>query len=80
MEVLRQPWKNSSGDPISKNPSQKRAGGVVQGVIPEFKLQYHKKKKKNEPQNCKGKKQMFFSLLTLNTGHFFGFCFCFVLR
>jgi hypothetical protein len=29
-----------------KNPSQKWAGGVVQGVVPEFKPQYHKKKKK----------------------------------
>jgi hypothetical protein len=30
-----------------KNPSQKkRAGGVAQGVDPEFKPQYHKKKKK----------------------------------
>jgi hypothetical protein len=28
---------NSSGDPISKNPSQKRAGGVAKGVGPEFK-------------------------------------------
>jgi hypothetical protein len=28
-----------------KNPSQKRAGGVAQGVGPEFKLQYRKKKK-----------------------------------
>jgi hypothetical protein len=27
-----------------KNPSQKRAGGMVQGVGPEFKPQYHKKK------------------------------------
>jgi Holliday junction resolvase RusA-like endonuclease len=26
-----------------KNPSQKRAGGVDQGVGPEFKSQYHKK-------------------------------------
>jgi hypothetical protein len=25
-----------------KNPSQKRAGGVAQGVGPEFKLQYCK--------------------------------------
>jgi hypothetical protein len=32
-------------DPISKNPSQKRAGGMVQGVGPEFESQYHKKKK-----------------------------------
>jgi hypothetical protein len=28
-----------------KNPSQKRAGGVAQGVGPEFKSQYQKKKK-----------------------------------
>jgi hypothetical protein len=27
-----------------KYPSQKRAGGVVQGVGPEFKPQYYKKK------------------------------------
>jgi hypothetical protein len=26
-----------------KSPSQKRAGGVAQGVSPEFKLQYCKK-------------------------------------
>jgi hypothetical protein len=37
---------NSSRDPISRNPSQKRAGGVAQGVGPEFKLQYCKRKKK----------------------------------
>jgi hypothetical protein len=30
-----------------KNPSQKRAHGVAQGVGPEFKPQYHKKKEKN---------------------------------
>jgi hypothetical protein len=59
MEVLRQPWKNSSGDPISKNPSQKRAGGVVQGVIPEFKLQYHKKKKKMNHRTVKVKNKCF---------------------
>jgi hypothetical protein len=29
-----------------KNLSQKRAGKVAQGVGPEFKPQYHKKKKK----------------------------------
>jgi hypothetical protein len=28
-----------------KNPSQKRAGGVTQGIGPEFKPQYYKKKK-----------------------------------
>jgi hypothetical protein len=27
-----------------KNPTQKRAGEVAQGVGPEFKPQYHKKK------------------------------------
>jgi hypothetical protein len=31
---------------FQKIPSQKRADGVAQGVGPEFKLQYHKKKKK----------------------------------
>jgi hypothetical protein len=29
-----------------KNPSQKRAGGVTQGVGPEFKPHYNQKKKK----------------------------------
>jgi hypothetical protein len=38
-------WANS--ETLSeKNPSQKRAGGGAQGVGPEFKPQYHKKKKK----------------------------------
>jgi hypothetical protein len=31
-----------------KYPSQKRAGGVVQGVGPEFKPQYHKTKNKTK--------------------------------
>jgi hypothetical protein len=31
-----------------KNPSQKRAGGVEQGVGPEFKSQYRKKKKRQK--------------------------------
>jgi hypothetical protein len=31
-----------------KNPSQKKAGGMAQGVDPEFKPQYCKKKKKKE--------------------------------
>jgi hypothetical protein len=35
-------------DPFSKNPSQKRAGGVAQGVSLEFKPQYHKNKEKRE--------------------------------
>jgi hypothetical protein len=33
-------WANSLQDCISKNPSQKRAGGVAQGVGPEFKSQH----------------------------------------
>jgi hypothetical protein len=33
---------NSSLDPISENPSQKRAGGEVHGVGPEFKPQNYK--------------------------------------
>jgi hypothetical protein len=34
---LKPAWANSSPDPISKKPSQKRAGGVTQGIDPEFK-------------------------------------------
>jgi hypothetical protein len=44
---LKPAQPNSSRDPISKHPSQKkRAGGLAQGTGPEFKPQYHKKKKK----------------------------------
>jgi hypothetical protein len=40
---LKSARANSSQDPISKNPSQKkRAGGVAQDVGPEFKPQYSK--------------------------------------
>jgi hypothetical protein len=42
---LKPAWANSLQDPISKkNPSQKRTGGVDQGIGPEFKPQYCKKK------------------------------------
>jgi hypothetical protein len=34
-----------------KKKSQKRAGKVAQGIDPELKPQYHRKKK---PQNCRG--------------------------
>jgi hypothetical protein len=47
---------NSSQDSVSKKKfSQKKAGGVAQGVDPEFKSQYHKKKKKAKwiKPNCK---------------------------
>jgi hypothetical protein len=43
---------NSLPDPISKTPIKKRAGGVAQGVGPEFKPQYHKKKKKKIGLGC----------------------------
>jgi hypothetical protein len=46
IKIQSQPQANSSQDPISKNASQKRAGGVPQGVGLDFKPQYHKKKKK----------------------------------
>jgi hypothetical protein len=40
---------NSLQAPVSKKiPSQKRTGGVAQGVSPEFKPWYCKKKKKKE--------------------------------
>jgi hypothetical protein len=39
-------WANSLRDLISKIPITKRAGEVAQGEGPEFKTQYHKKKKR----------------------------------
>jgi hypothetical protein len=33
---------------LKKNPLQQRAGGVVQGVGPEIKLQYHERKKERK--------------------------------
>jgi hypothetical protein len=43
-------WANSLRDPISKNPSQKWAGEVAQGVGLEFKPQYLQKKKEEHNQ------------------------------
>jgi hypothetical protein len=44
----RPAWANSSRDPISRNTFTKKksgeAGGVAQGVAPEFKPQYHTQK------------------------------------
>jgi hypothetical protein len=45
--VRSQPGKVVHKTLSQKNPSQKRAGGVAQGVDPEFKTQYRQKKKKN---------------------------------
>jgi hypothetical protein len=45
---------NSLQDPTwKKNTSQKRTGGVAQGVGPEFKLQYHKKRKNERNYSMK---------------------------
>jgi hypothetical protein len=45
--VQNQPRQIVPQDLISKKPfTKKRADGVAQGVVPEFKPQYHKKKKK----------------------------------
>jgi hypothetical protein len=41
IRVQNQPGQTAS---LEKNPSQKRAGGVAQGVGPEFKPQYYEKK------------------------------------
>jgi hypothetical protein len=38
--VLSQPRQIVLQDPILKNPSKNRAGGVAQGEGPEFKPQY----------------------------------------
>jgi hypothetical protein len=37
---------SSQGLSQKKNASQKRAGGMAQGVSPEFKPQYYQKKKR----------------------------------
>jgi hypothetical protein len=38
---LKPAQANNLRDPILKNPSQKRVGGVAQGVGPELKPPYH---------------------------------------
>jgi hypothetical protein len=50
---MRPYLKNNNNNNKKKNPknSTKRAGGVVQGVGPEFKPQYHKKQRKRIPKN-----------------------------
>jgi hypothetical protein len=45
-------------DPISKKPSQKRAGGVAQGEGLEFKPQYCKKQTKNKEEDLKSITQL----------------------
>jgi hypothetical protein len=45
------PWQTVHETLSWKDLSQKRAGGVTQGVGPEFKLQHWKKKKKKNPKH-----------------------------
>jgi hypothetical protein len=40
---------------LEKNPTQKRADGVTQGIGPEFKPQHHKKKKETKLNKQKSK-------------------------
>jgi hypothetical protein len=47
-EVRSQPGEIVYETQSQKNPSQKKAGGVAQGVGPEFKLQYHIKSEKQK--------------------------------
>jgi hypothetical protein len=55
---LKSAQANSSRDPISekkKKPSQKRVGGLAQGIGLEFKPQYHKTIKiKKRSRHCRG--------------------------
>jgi hypothetical protein len=39
---------------LEKNPSQERAGEIAQGVGPEFKPQYYKKKKTKKKERKRG--------------------------
>jgi hypothetical protein len=48
MEVWSQPGQMVHKTLSQKTHNKKRAGGVAQGVGPEFKHQYHTKKKKME--------------------------------
>jgi hypothetical protein len=49
--VPSQPRKTVHETLSQRNPSQKSTGGVAQGIGPEFKLRYCKKKKKRERQD-----------------------------
>jgi hypothetical protein len=43
--VQSQPWKIIRQYLFQQTPSQKKAGGVAQGIGPEVNLQYHNKTK-----------------------------------
>jgi hypothetical protein len=61
-------WQIVPRDPIWKNPSLKRTGGVAQGIGPEFKPSTAKKKKKKKKD--KKRKRDIGSM-------FYGILFCF---
>jgi hypothetical protein len=48
---------------LEKKPSQKRAGGMAQGVGPEFKPKHHKKKKKKKKTGALPLEPQFQSIL-----------------
>jgi hypothetical protein len=50
-EIRSQPVQTVHDTLSQKSPSQKRASEVAQGIVPEFNLQYLKKKNKNNTQN-----------------------------
>jgi hypothetical protein len=50
IRVRSQPGEIFASSYLEKPPLQKRADGVAQGVVPEFKLLYHKKTKQNKKQ------------------------------
>jgi hypothetical protein len=56
---------------LEKNPSQKKAGGVAQGVGLEFKPQYCKKKKKKLNWILPNNKEL---MLGLRTKHLPSMC------
>jgi hypothetical protein len=51
---------------LEKNPSQKRAGGVAQGVGPEFKPQYCKERQKPRERERERQKIRLFCILLWN--------------
>jgi hypothetical protein len=63
-------WAKFERPCLEKNPSQKRAGGVAQGVGPEFKPQYQKKKKKRKEKFLQNA-----FLIKTQSGHFRITCF-----
>jgi hypothetical protein len=57
---------NSSVRPYLKKPFTKRAGGVAQGIGPEFKPQYRKKKKLYVTLLCLLRCEVFISAFVLS--------------